>query len=209
MNSSSCSQMSSSWKWPSRDLKIRRWRRQQERHTSNRFNKENNNFARASHSFVHFFEVFARLWREMPNFMFYRGRTQATTKFSFYFLTWIRLLGIQLQESSLTFDKERRWCNRDEDWKTANPLFKQRFTCRRRPRILRSLLSCPDRVDPPGRTKVFIWRKTCPDRRITQPSQKGDPARRAPFLAKPSFFFSCKRLAKFCKEMYKKLAPPG
>ena len=81
-------------------------KRQRERHTSNRFNKENNNFARASHSFVHFFDVFARLWREMPNFMFYGGRTQATTKFSFYFLTWIRLLGIQLQESSLAFDKE-------------------------------------------------------------------------------------------------------
>ena len=78
---------------------------------------------------------------KMANFMFYRGRKQATTKFSFYFLTWLRFLGIQLQESSLTFDKERRWCNRDEDWKTANPLFKQRFTCRRRPRILKSMLS--------------------------------------------------------------------
>ena len=106
MNSGSCSQMSSSWKWPSRDLKIRRRRRQQERHTSNRFNKENNNFARASHFFVHFFDDFARLRREMPNFMFYRGRKQATTKFSFNFLTWLRFLGIQLQESSLTFDEE-------------------------------------------------------------------------------------------------------
>ena len=209
MNSGSCSQMSSSWKWPSRDLKIRRRRRQRERHKSNKFNKENNNFARASYSFVHFFDVFARLWREMPNFMFYRGRKQATTKLFFYFLTWLRLLGFNSRRVRLHWTKKARWSNRDGDWKTANPLFKQRFICRGRPRILRSLLSCLDRVDPPGRTKVFIWRKTCPDRRVTQPSQKGDPARRATFLAKPSFCFSCKRLAKFCKEMYKKLAPPG
>ena len=47
-----------------RDLKIRRRRRQRERHKSNRFNKENNNFARASHFFVHFFDVFALLRRE-------------------------------------------------------------------------------------------------------------------------------------------------
>ena len=47
-----------------RDLKIRRRRRQRERHKSNRFNEENNNFARASHFFVHFFDVFAILRRE-------------------------------------------------------------------------------------------------------------------------------------------------
>ena len=47
-----------------RDLKIKRRRRQRERHKSNRFNKENNNFARASRFFVHFFDVFARLRRE-------------------------------------------------------------------------------------------------------------------------------------------------
>ena len=44
-----------------RDLKIRRRRRQRERHKSNRFKKQNNNFARTSHFFVHFFAVFARL----------------------------------------------------------------------------------------------------------------------------------------------------
>ena len=47
-----------------RDLKIKRRRRQRERHKSNKFNKENNNFARASRFFVHFFDVFARLRRE-------------------------------------------------------------------------------------------------------------------------------------------------
>ena len=56
--------------------------------------------------FVHFFPVSARLRREMPNFIFYREHIkQATTKFSISFLTCIKLLGIQLQEGSRTFDK--------------------------------------------------------------------------------------------------------
>ena len=52
-------------------------------------------FACASHFFVDFLAVFARLRLKgkMPNFMFYRGRKQGTMKFSFSFLTWIRLLG--------------------------------------------------------------------------------------------------------------------
>ena len=44
------------------DLKIRR--RQRERHKSNRFKKQNNNFARVSQLFVQFFAVFSRLRRE-------------------------------------------------------------------------------------------------------------------------------------------------
>ena len=47
-----------------RDLKIRQRRRQRELHKSNRFNNQNNNFARASRFFVHFFAVTARLRRE-------------------------------------------------------------------------------------------------------------------------------------------------
>ena len=47
-----------------RNFKIQRRGRQRERHKNNRFNKQNNNFARASHFFVHFFPVFARLRRE-------------------------------------------------------------------------------------------------------------------------------------------------
>ena len=47
-----------------RDLKIRRRRPQRERHKSNRFNSQNNNFACASRFFVHFFAVAARLRRE-------------------------------------------------------------------------------------------------------------------------------------------------
>ena len=36
----------------------------EDRQKNNRFNKQNKNFARASHFFVHFFPVFARLRRE-------------------------------------------------------------------------------------------------------------------------------------------------
>ena len=52
----------------------------------------------------------------------------------------MKLLGIQLREGSHTFDKVNGWNNRDEGLKTANLLFKRRFTCRRRPRFLRSLM---------------------------------------------------------------------
>ena len=47
-----------------RDFKIQRRGRQKERHKNNRFNEQNNNFARVSHFFVHFFPVFAELRRE-------------------------------------------------------------------------------------------------------------------------------------------------
>ena len=39
----------------------------------------NNNFARASYFFVHFFAVFARLPHEVLNFAYYGERKQATT----------------------------------------------------------------------------------------------------------------------------------
>ena len=42
---------------------------------------------------------------KMPNFTFYRGRKQETTKFSFSFLTWIRFLGIQLLGEFAYIDK--------------------------------------------------------------------------------------------------------
>ena len=51
-----------------RDLKIQRRGRQQERQKNNRFNKQKNNFARASRFFVHFWPVFARLPRENTQF---------------------------------------------------------------------------------------------------------------------------------------------
>ena len=45
----------------------------------------------------------------MPDFAFYGGRKQATTKFYFSICTWICSLGIQIQEGSSTFDKVSAW----------------------------------------------------------------------------------------------------
>ena len=50
------------------DLTKLRQRRQGERQKSNRFNEQNNNSARASRFFVHFFAVPAQLRREMTKF---------------------------------------------------------------------------------------------------------------------------------------------
>ena len=46
--------------------------------------KQNNNFARASRFFVHFFAVTARLRREMPNFTFCGKREDKTTTLFFF-----------------------------------------------------------------------------------------------------------------------------
>ena len=48
-----------------RDNKIRRGDGNENVKNSNRFNRQNNSYARASHIFVHFFAVFARLRREI------------------------------------------------------------------------------------------------------------------------------------------------
>ena len=45
---------------------------------------QNNNFARASRFFVHFFAVTARQRREMPIFTFCGGREHTTTTFVFF-----------------------------------------------------------------------------------------------------------------------------
>ena len=72
-------------------LRIRRRRRQRERQKSNTFNNQNNNFARASRFFVHFFVATARL----------RLISRCTEKVhkrrrNFLSLSWIWFLGINL-----------------------------------------------------------------------------------------------------------------
>ena len=52
---------------------------------SNGFVKPNNNFARASRLFVHFFASLHDYNVKMPDFTLYGGRKQATTNFSFSF----------------------------------------------------------------------------------------------------------------------------
>ena len=62
-----------------RKLKMRRRRESQ---ISNSLTKQNHNFARASHFFVHFFAPTARVLVKMPNLIvFCEGRKQAMTKF--------------------------------------------------------------------------------------------------------------------------------
>ena len=56
---------------------------------------QNNNFARASHLFVHFFAFTPRLRRKMPNFTFFAGREHKTT--TYFFFSWT---SIALQNST-------------------------------------------------------------------------------------------------------------
>ena len=57
-------------------------RRRRESQISNSLTKQNHNFARASHFFVHFFAPTARVLVKMPNLIvFCEGRKQAMTKF--------------------------------------------------------------------------------------------------------------------------------
>ena len=55
-------------------------------------------FLYISFLFLHDYDV------KMPNFAFYRGRKQATTKLYFSFCAWLWALEIQLQEGSPTLD---------------------------------------------------------------------------------------------------------
>ena len=90
------------------DFKIQRRGRQRERQknkqTKGLINKTttshvHHTFLNISFPFLHEYDV------KMPNFAFYGGRKQATTKFYFFFWAWIWSLEIQLQEGSPTFDK--------------------------------------------------------------------------------------------------------
>ena len=60
----------------------------------------------AHHTFLYIsFPFFHDYDVKMPNFAFYRGRKQATTKYYFSFRAWVWSLEIQRQEGSPTFDK--------------------------------------------------------------------------------------------------------
>ena len=79
-----------------RDLKIRRRRRQRESQKSNELNNQKT-ILHGQHTFLyislpslHDFDL------KMPNFTSHRGSTQAPTKFPPSFWTWIWFLGIQL-----------------------------------------------------------------------------------------------------------------
>ena len=84
---------------------------------SNRFNHQNNNFARASRFFVHFFAVTVRIRPENAYFTFYSGSTRLSDdEISSLFLN----LDMVLRHSTfrrvhLHLTKFVTWSNRDED----------------------------------------------------------------------------------------------
>ena len=61
------------------------------------------------------------------------------------------------------------------------------FACAKRPRAPSDHLTFTELNRGIAEPKVFIWRKVDPARRVTQPSQKDDQARRVTLLDKPTF----------------------
>ena len=118
--------------WNIRDFKIQRRGRQRERQktigliSKTTTSHVHHTFLYISFPFLHDYDV------KMPNFAFYGGRKQATTKFYFSCWAWIWSLKIQLQEGLPTFDKVSGYRNNHyKDLKNANSLFKRR-SCRLR-----------------------------------------------------------------------------
>ena len=65
------------------------------------------------------------------------------------------------------------------------------------------------RLSHPGWTsQSVVWRKVGPTRRV-KVMRKGDQARWVTFQAEPTFCFSCKQFATYCKENIKRLVTHG
>lgn len=114
---------------------------------------------------------------KLPNFTLYKGRNQAISTFSFSFWTWIIwFLGIQLQESSPTFDKS----NWDGIYtikilKNENSLFRRHFCCPCRPLILIIVIYLYPRYWP------FLGK-------LTTAGKHGTNKREIPCLAHPQVY---------------------
>ena len=110
-----------------RDFKIQRPGRKREHQKTNRFYKQNNNCARASRFFVHFFARFCTTttWKCLISRF-----TEDVNKQRRNFI-YLSVLGYGPKEFNsrrvrlhLTKQVDRNNC--DEDWKNANSLFKRR-----------------------------------------------------------------------------------
>ena len=108
-------------------------RRQREWQKNNRFNEQNNNFARAAHFFVIPLPFLHDSNVKMPNFGFCRERKQATTKFYLSFWTWISTLGIQSTSGGFAYILQSKWVGiiAIKTERTQNLLFKRHSGCRR------------------------------------------------------------------------------
>ena len=83
---------------------------------SNRFNNQNNNFARASRFFVHFFAVTARLRHENANFHFLQRKYTSDDEISSLFLNLDMVLrNSTFRRVHLHLTKLVTWSNRQED----------------------------------------------------------------------------------------------
>ena len=127
-----------------RDLKIRLRRRQRERHKQQ------------FHTCITLFCTFlcryctTTTWKCLIS-RCTEGRTEEVHKRRRNFLSLSELeygsLEFNFGRVRLPLTKLVTWSNRDEDWKNANSLFQRRFLCRRRPRILRSIISPQRRTE--------------------------------------------------------------
>ena len=127
-----------------RDLKIRRRRRQRERQKSNRFNtilQIHHALLYISFPSLHDHDV------KMPN-RCTDGEHKRLRNFPPLSELGYGSYEFNFRRVHLHLTKLVTWSNRDEDWKNKNSLFQQRFRCRRRPRILRSLLTPKNSIKP-------------------------------------------------------------
>ena len=122
-----------------RKLKQRSRRRQRERQKPSRFRLANNNFARASRFFVHFFAFTARLRYESAKLLVL-WRTWTKTNDFIFLEPWYSLLEFNSRIVCQQLTNWTRWNKRDKVWCSANSLFKWRFRNRCRRCCLSSLL---------------------------------------------------------------------
>ena len=114
-----------------------------------KFNEQNNNSARASCFFVHFFAVSAQLQREILGWL-ENGNGKVIITFSLLTRTRSPLFSSNL--TSLLSSNWVTWCKNEKGSKDAKSIFQQRFHWRRRFRIVRSLKA--DWTD--GKSRVVL-----------------------------------------------------
>ena len=132
-----------------------RRRGQLERQISNKFNEPNNNSARESHFFVHFFAVPAQLvttWNDQILSLLGNGNGKTiNSTISVRTQAWSLLFSSKL--NSLLLSNWAPWNNREKKWKDEKSIFQRRIHGSRRCRIVRSL-KLPIGQDAPTRAHL-------------------------------------------------------
>ena len=122
------------------DFEIRR--RKRERQRSNKFRKVKQQLCTCSTLFCTFLcrHCTTARWKYLIS-RFTEDVNKARRNFSALFKLGCSSQGLNPRRVCLHLTKKMRWNNCDEYWKNGNSFFKRRFHCRRRPRILRSLMT--------------------------------------------------------------------